>query len=84
MLGPSITRIRKLVDSLSSSQGYFAIFLLNFYYAMKPSLLLFIYIRSEILASAADESSKITKSRKQLEEEYLEVEANVCMILVFV
>ncbi|KAK4583497.1 hypothetical protein RGQ29_026290 [Quercus rubra] len=52
MLGPSITRIRKLVDSLSSSQG------------------------SEILASAADESSKITKSRKQLEEEYLEVEAN--------
>lgn len=52
MLGPSITRTRKLVDSLSSSQG------------------------SEIFASAADESSKITKPRKQLEEEYLEVEAN--------
>lgn len=52
MLGPSITRTRKLVDSLSSSQG------------------------SEILASAADESSKIAKPRKQLEEEYLEVEAN--------
>ncbi|KAM3736848.1 hypothetical protein ACB098_09G012400 [Castanea mollissima] len=52
MLGPSITRTRKLVDSLSSSQG------------------------SEILASSADESSKITKTRKQLEEEYLEVEAN--------
>jgi len=51
---------------------------------VKPSLLLFIYIRSEILASAADESSKIAKPRKQLEEEYLEVEANVCMILVFV
>ncbi|KAK7851504.1 hypothetical protein CFP56_041737 [Quercus suber] len=52
MLGPSITRTRKLVDSLSSSQG------------------------SEIFASAADESSKIIKPRKQLEEEYLEVEAN--------
>ncbi|XP_030926848.1 coiled-coil domain-containing protein 186 isoform X1 [Quercus lobata] len=52
MLGRSITRTRKLVDSLSSSQG------------------------SEILASAADESSKIAKPRKQLEEEYLEVEAN--------
>ncbi|KAK9985380.1 hypothetical protein SO802_030331 [Lithocarpus litseifolius] len=45
MLGPSITRTRKLVDSLSSSQG-------------------------------SDEISKITKPRKQLEEEYLEVEAN--------
>ncbi|KAM3736851.1 hypothetical protein ACB098_09G012400 [Castanea mollissima] len=59
MLGPSITRTRKLVDSLSSSQG------------------------SEILASSADESSKITKTRKQLEEEYLEVEANFLLHAAF-
>jgi hypothetical protein len=84
MLGPSITLTRKLVDSLSSSQGYFSLFLSNVYYAVRTSLLLLIYIRSKTLASIDEESSKITKPRKHLEEEYLDVEAKVCMVLVFV
>lgn len=60
MLGPSITLTRKLVDSLSSSQG------------------------SKTLASIDEESSKITKPRKHLEEEYLDVEAKFVTTLSLV
>lgn len=55
----------------------------NHFYAIKPKLLLLIYIRLEISPSI-DESFRVTNPRKNLEEEYLDVEAKVCMILIFV